>query len=76
MSFGDTGCAEFAILDRLLEFINVNDADADGRIPLHFMVRYLNRINVVRHLISRGANVNAADDKGNTPLHFTVNSSN
>ncbi|KAJ5167759.1 uncharacterized protein N7482_003353 [Penicillium canariense] len=69
MTFRNTGCSEIAILNRLLEFVDVNDADTDGRTPLHCLVRHLNRINAIRHLISHGAQVNVADKKGNTPLH-------
>lgn len=67
--FPDTDCADAAIIDKLLEFVNVNHVDVDGHTPLHLIVRRLNRINAVRHLISRGANVNVVDKKGNSPLH-------
>ncbi|KAJ5623050.1 hypothetical protein N7490_011655 [Penicillium lividum] len=67
--FGDTGSADVAILERLIEFVNIDEADFTGRTPLHYMARFLNRINAVRRLISQGANVNAVDNKVNTPLH-------
>ncbi|KAJ5766584.1 uncharacterized protein N7511_004200 [Penicillium nucicola] len=69
MNFRDTGCADIAIIEKLLEYVSVNDTDVDGRTPLHFMVRHLSRVNAVQHLIVRGANVNAVDNKGNSPLH-------
>ncbi|KAJ5295677.1 hypothetical protein PENANT_c001G09219 [Penicillium antarcticum] len=69
MCFRDTGCADIPIIEKLLEYVNVNDADVDGHTPLHFMVRHLSRVNAVQHLIVRGANVNVVDNKGNSPLH-------
>lgn len=56
----------------LLEFIDVNNVDAEGRTPLHFLVRCWNRTNAVRHLINRGADVTMADHKGNMPLHMVM----
>ncbi|KAJ6003322.1 hypothetical protein N7451_005869 [Penicillium sp. IBT 35674x] len=70
--FADTDLAEVAIWDILLELIDVNDVDAEGRTPLHFLVRCWNRTNAVRHLISRGADVTMADHKGNMPLHMVM----
>lgn len=70
--FGDTDLAEVSIWDMLLEFIDVNNVDAEGRTPLHFLVRCWNRTNAVRHLINRGADVTMADHKGNMPLHMVM----
>ncbi|KGO45811.1 hypothetical protein PEX1_063430 [Penicillium expansum] len=70
--FRDTDCADIAIIDKLLEFVDVNHVDGNGNTPLHLMVRRLNRINTVRHIISQGANVNLVDKKGNSPLHETM----
>ncbi|KAJ5925751.1 hypothetical protein N7454_007261 [Penicillium verhagenii] len=73
MNFGDTDPAEVDILDLLLEFVNVNDVDIEGRTSLHFLVQFWNRIIAVRYLISRGADVNMVDHRGNTPLHMVMN---
>lgn len=70
--FADTDLAEISIWDMLLEFIDVNEVDAEGRTPLHSLVRCWNRTNAVRHLISRGADVTMADHKGNVPLHLVM----
>ncbi|KAJ5803110.1 uncharacterized protein N7503_005560 [Penicillium pulvis] len=69
LRFADSDPVELAILDRLLEFVNINSADSYGRTPLHYVARYWSRINFIRRLISQGADVNAVDKKGNTPLH-------
>ncbi|KAJ5897732.1 ankyrin [Penicillium tannophilum] len=69
LKFADSDPVELTILDRLLEFVNVNGADSYGRTPLHYVARYWSRINFIRRLISQGADVNAVDNKGNTPLH-------
>ncbi|KAJ5552096.1 hypothetical protein N7494_001474 [Penicillium frequentans] len=69
MDFENTDPAEVVILERLLQFVHIQDTDSYGRTPLHYVARYSNRINIVRSLVRQGANVNAADNKGNTPLH-------
>ncbi|CAG8114636.1 unnamed protein product [Penicillium salamii] len=65
----DTDYADIAIIDKLLELVDVNHVDVNGHTSLHLMVRRLDRIDAVRHLIRRGANVNMSDHKGNSPLH-------
>ncbi|KAJ6102631.1 hypothetical protein N7486_005058 [Penicillium sp. IBT 16267x] len=42
-------------LDRFLEFVDVNETDADGRTALDYLNRNPNLIDAARYLISRGA---------------------
>lgn len=58
-----------AMLDFLLESIDVSQPDADGCTALHYLVKNLDQGDAIRHLVSRGADVTAIDSKGNTPLH-------
>jgi ankyrin repeat protein len=58
-----------ALLDFLLETVDVNHADADGCTALHYLVKNLDQSDAILHLLSRGADVSAVDRKGNTPLH-------
>jgi ankyrin repeat protein len=60
------------MIDRLLEDTDINDTDADGCTAMHYLVRHLDQIDAVRHLISRGADVNAINHKGNAPLHGVI----
>ncbi|KAJ5946870.1 ankyrin [Penicillium verhagenii] len=66
-------CISLNLIDRLLDLSDVNDIDATGSTAMHYLVRHMNQIDVVRHLISRGANVNVVNNKGNTPLHTVMN---
>ncbi|KAJ5813436.1 uncharacterized protein N7503_000186 [Penicillium pulvis] len=70
--FADTDLAGVSTWDMLLEFIDVNNVDAEGRNPLQFLVRCWNRTNAVRQLSNRGADVSIADHKGNVPLHMVM----
>ncbi|KAJ5317432.1 hypothetical protein PENANT_c074G03470 [Penicillium antarcticum] len=64
--FRDTDCADIAILEILLEFVDVNHVDDNAHTPLYLMSKRLNRINAVRHLIS------VVGKKGNSSLHETM----
>ncbi|CAI7594152.1 unnamed protein product [Penicillium discolor] len=49
------------ILDQLLKFVDVNETDDDGRTPLHYLVKTVEQIVDVQHLISRRADVVKSD---------------
>ncbi|KAJ5722977.1 ankyrin [Penicillium malachiteum] len=57
------------MIDRMLNSSGINETDTAGCTALHYLVRHMNQMEAVRHLIRRGANVNAINHKGNTPLH-------
>lgn len=57
-------------LRKLIHDNNVNYADKDGNTPLFYA---LNKFDVVKLLIEKGANVNSQNKNGNTPLMFTKN---
>ncbi|KAJ5939289.1 ankyrin [Penicillium verhagenii] len=71
--FGGYDCISLNLINRLLDLSDVNDIDATGSTAMHYLVPHMNQIDVVRHLISRGANVNVVNNKGNTPLHTVMN---
>ncbi|KAJ5187141.1 hypothetical protein N7449_010135 [Penicillium cf. viridicatum] len=60
------------ILDQLFKFVDVNETDDDGRTSLHYLMKTLEQIDAVRHLISRGADVIKSDHQGSTPLHELI----
>ncbi|CRL25187.1 Ankyrin repeat-containing domain [Penicillium camemberti] len=60
------------ILGQLLKFVDVNETDDDGRTPLHYLVKTVEQIDAVQHLISRGADVVKSDHQGSTPLHELI----
>jgi ankyrin repeat protein len=57
------------LLELLIPFVDINQADVNGWTPLHYMARNLRQVNASRLLVSRGADVSAVNNKGNTPLH-------
>ena len=48
---------------------DVNEADANGRTPLHYAVAFDHQ-DVLKTLISAKANVEAKENLQNTPLHY------
>eukprot|EP00898_Chlorokybus_atmophyticus_P007991 jgi/Chlat1/8193/Chrsp76S00612 len=65
--FGDVEAAE----DFLAVGRDVNEADKEGRTPLHFSVAY-SQPAVFEVLVAAGAKLNATDSKQNTPLHYAA----
>ncbi|BDD57921.1 hypothetical protein MAP00_003241 [Monascus purpureus] len=57
------------MIDQSLELLDVNESDDDGCTALHCLVKNLDQVDAVRHLVSRGADVNAIDQRRNTPLY-------
>ncbi|KAJ5215841.1 uncharacterized protein N7498_002248 [Penicillium cinerascens] len=60
------------LLEALIPFVDINQADANGWTALHFMARNLRQIKASRLLVSRGADPSVINKKGNTPLHEAV----
>jgi ankyrin repeat protein len=50
---------------------DVNDADDEGRTPLHYAVAK-NETKIARALIDAGADLTACDTKQNTALHYAA----
>ncbi|KAJ5761805.1 uncharacterized protein N7511_005187 [Penicillium nucicola] len=57
------------LLEMLIPFVDINQADINGWTALHFMARNLRQVNASRLLVNRGADASAVNNKGNTPLH-------
>ncbi|CAI7610632.1 unnamed protein product [Penicillium glandicola] len=57
------------LLEMLIPFVDINQADMNGWTALHSMARNLRQVNASRLLVSRGADASAVNNKGNTPLH-------
>lgn len=68
-SFSWQGSISPSMIDRLLDLLDVNESDDNGCTALHYLVKNLDQVDAVRHLVSQGADVNAVDRNGNTPLH-------
>jgi ankyrin repeat protein len=57
------------LLEALIPFVDINQADVKGSTALHFMARNLRQLEASRLLVSRGADASVINKKGNTPLH-------
>lgn len=57
------------LLEMLIPFVDINQADVNGWTALHYMARNLRQVNASRLLVSQGADASAVNNKGNTPLH-------
>ena len=58
-----------ALLGSISEASALSVCDAFGWTPLHVSV-YMNRVEAVRLLLSKGANIRTATDRGHTALHL------
>jgi ankyrin repeat protein len=66
---------DVALYDNLIQKVNINSIDDNGKNFLHEAIAY-KRNNISRDLIQRGINVNHKDEMGQTPLHFCTAHSN
>ncbi|KAJ6096929.1 hypothetical protein N7486_007675 [Penicillium sp. IBT 16267x] len=57
------------LLELLIPFVNINQADANSWTALHFMARNLRQVKASRLLVSRGADASVINKKGNTAPH-------
>ncbi|KGO39570.1 hypothetical protein PEXP_047460 [Penicillium expansum] len=60
------------ILDQILKFVDVNETDDDGHTSLHYLVKTVEQIDAVRHLIIQGADIVKSDHQGSTALHELI----
>lgn len=64
---------EQRLVKQLLELgADPNARDLHGGTPLHAMVRWVTRPDIISILLERGADINAVDHAGQTPLHLAA----
>ncbi|KAJ5998451.1 ankyrin [Penicillium sp. IBT 35674x] len=59
----------------VLEMVsNADDTDGGGCTAMHYLVRHLDQVDAIRHLISLGMDLTVINHKGDTPLHEVMKS--